>query len=110
MKTIKTKAEVRAVRAKKYILHVGTAVVAMLALTVPALADDPVLPVISNFSTVMFAIVRAVGGILALWGIVQIALSLSQQNAQQRSIGIMELIGGLLVIFAKELLELIGAM
>ena len=50
-------------------------------------ADEP-LTVINNFSNLMFSIIRAVGMILAGWGVVQIGTSLKSHDATQRASGI----------------------
>lgn len=59
---------------------------------------------VSNF---MFSLIRAIGIILLGWGIVQVGLSLQSHNPSQRSNGFMTLAGGLIIAFAKEILNLI---
>ena len=51
----------------------------------------------------------AVGLILLGWGIVQIGLSLQSHDPSQRSQGFLTLAGGLVITFAKEILDLITA-
>lgn len=77
-------------------------------LTTPAFATggDP-LAVINNLSAFIFSLIRAVGMILLGWGIVQVGLSLQSHDPSQRSQGFLTLAGGLVVTFAKEILELI---
>ena len=84
-------------------------VVAMVcACTVPALAaeGDP-LTVVNNLSTFIFGLIRAVGLILLGWGIVQVGLSLQSHYPSQRSNGFLTLAGGIVITFAKEILDLI---
>lgn len=69
-------------------------------------ADDP-LTVIDNLSTFIFSIIRAIGMILLGWGIVQIGLALKSHDASQRANGFLTLAGGIIITFAKEILELI---
>lgn len=69
-------------------------------------ADEP-LAVINNFSNLMFSIIRAVGMILAGWGVVQIGTSLKSHDATQRASGIWCLVGGILIMLAKEVLNII---
>ena len=69
-------------------------------------ADDP-LAVINNLSTFMFSIIRAIGMILLGWGIVQVGLSLKSHDASQRAQGFLTLAGGVIITFAKEILNLI---
>jgi hypothetical protein len=69
-------------------------------------ADDP-LEVINNLSTFIFSIIRAIGMILLGWGIVQIGLALKSHDPSQRANGFMTLAGGVIITFAKEILNLI---
>lgn len=69
-------------------------------------ADDP-LTVINNLSTFMFGIIRAIGMILLGWGIVQVGLALKSHDASQRANGFLTLAGGIIITFAKEILDLI---
>ena len=84
------------------------AVVAVCCLATPALAatTDP-LAVIGNLNTFIFSVIRAVGLILLGWGIVQIGLSLQSHDPSQRSQGFLTLAGGIIITFAKEILDLI---
>ena len=69
-------------------------------------ADDP-LTVVNNLSTFIFGLIRAVGIILLGWGIVQVGLSLQSHDPSQRSNGFLTLAGGIVITFAKEILDLI---
>lgn len=69
-------------------------------------ANDP-LAVINNLSTFIFSIVRAIGMILMLWGIVQIGMALKSHDPSQRASGFMTLAGAVIITFAKEILDLI---
>ena len=71
-------------------------------------ADDP-LVVVENLSTFIFSLIRAVGLILLGWGIVQVGLSLQSHDPSQRSQGFLTPAGGLVITFAKEILDLITA-
>lgn len=71
-----------------------------------AYAADPV-GVINNLSTFMFSVIRAIGLILLGFGIVQIGLSLKSHDPSQRANGFMTLAGGVIIMFAKEILDLI---
>ena len=64
-------------------------------------ASDP-LAVINNLSTFIFALIRAIG-----FGIVQIGLSLKSHDPSQRANGFLTLAGGVIITFAKEILNLI---
>ena len=69
-------------------------------------ASDP-LGAISNLSDFIFALIRAIGLILLGWGVVQVGLSFQSHDPSQRSQGFLTLAGGLVVTFAKEILDLI---
>ena len=69
-------------------------------------ADDP-LSVVNNLSTFIFGLIRAIGMILLGWGIVQVGLSLKSHDPSQRANGFLTLAGGIVITFAKEILNLI---
>ena len=76
------------------------------AVPVFATGGDP-LTVINNLSNFIFGLIRAVGVILAGWGIVQIGLSVQSHVPSQRSNGFLTFAGGVIIMFAKEILNLI---
>lgn len=78
--------------------------------TTPAFAtgSDP-LGVVNNLSSFIFSLIRAIGFILLGWGVVQVGLSFQGHDPSQRSQGFLTLAGGLVVTFAKEILDLITA-
>ena len=71
-------------------------------------ASDP-LTAVNNLSTFIFSLIRAIGLILLGWGVVQVGLSFQSHDPSQRSQGFLTLAGGLVVTFAKEILDLITA-
>lgn len=73
---------------------------------VHAEGGDP-LTVVNNFSNFIFSIIRAVGMIMLGFGIVQIGLSLKSHDPSQRSNGLLAFAGGLMIVFAKEILNII---
>ena len=92
-------------------LRCGFALYAVAALAcclvTPALAAGDPLAVIDNLNTFIFSIIRAVGLILLGWGIVQVGLSLQSHDPSQRSQGFLTLAGGIIITFAREILDLI---
>lgn len=74
---------------------------------VPVYATSDPLTVINNLSDFMFALVRAVGMILLGFGIVQVGLSLKSHDPSQRANGFMTVAGGIIIVFAKEILSII---
>lgn len=71
-------------------------------------AEDPV-SVVNNLSTFIFSLIRAIGLILLGFGIVQVGLSLKSHDPSQRANGFLTLAGGIIITFAKEILDLIMA-
>ena len=69
-------------------------------------ANDPV-TVVNNFSDFMFGMIRAIGMILLGFGIVQVGLSLKSHDPSQRANGFMTVAGGIVITFAKEILNII---
>ena len=69
-------------------------------------AGDP-LAVVNNLSTFIFGLIRAIGMILLGFGIVQVGLSLKSHDPSQRANGFLTLAGGIIITFAKEILDLI---
>ncbi len=78
-------------------------------LSTTALAASDPLAVVNNLSTFIFSLIRAIGLILLGWGVVQVGLSFQSHDPSQRSQGFLTLAGGLVVTFAKEILDLITA-
>ena len=78
----------------------------VLALPVLAAPSDP-LAVINNLSSFIFSLIRAIGLILLGFGILQVGLSLKSHDPSQRSNGFLTLAGGIVITFAKEILDLI---
>lgn len=77
--------------------------------SIPAFAASDPLGVVNNLSDFIFSLIRAIGLILLGWGVVQVGLSFQSHDPSQRSQGFLTLAGGLVVTFAKEILDLITA-
>lgn len=86
---------------------ITVAVLSAMSLTAFA-AGDP-LTVVNNLSDFIFGLIRAIGLILLGFGIVQIGLSLKSHDPSQRANGFLTLAGGVIITFAKEILNLITA-
>lgn len=94
-------------RIKKTIaIIICLSMVLSLGIVAYATGGDP-LTVVNNLSTFIFGLIRAVGLILLGWGIVQVGLSLQSHDPSQRSNGFLTLAGGIVITFAKEILDLI---
>ena len=57
----------------------------------------------------IFSLIRAIGLILLGFGVVQVGLSLKSHDPSQRANGFLTLAGGVIITFAKEILDLIMA-
>ena len=77
------------------------------AAAVPVFAASDPIGVVNNLSEFIFGLIRAVGIILLGWGIVQVGLSFQSHDPSQRSNGFLTLAGGVIITFAKEILNLI---
>ena len=71
-----------------------------------AAGGDPI-TVVNNLSDFIFGLIRAVGLIILGWGIVQVGMSFQSHDPSQRSNGFLTLAGGVIITFAKEILNLI---
>lgn len=94
---------------KGFKLYAGiiASVAALAVLGVIAFAADDPVAVVNNLSTFIFGLVRAVGLILLGFGIVQVGLSLKSHDPSQRANGFLTVAGGIIITFAKEILNLI---
>lgn len=82
------------------------ALVTGMSVTAFAAGEDP-LSVVNNLSDFIFGLIRAIGLILLGFGIVQVGLSLKSHDPSQRANGFLTLAGGVIITFAKEILNLI---
>ena len=94
-------------RKLKLLFKVFSVLTLILNLSTPVYAAGDPITVINNLSTFMFGLIRAIGIILLGWGIVQVGMSLQSHDPSQRSNGFLTLAGGLIITFAKEILDLI---
>ena len=78
----------------------------IMSFATPVFADDP-LSAINGLSTFIFSAIKAIGMILLGFGIVQIGLSLKSHDASQRANGFLTFFGGVIIAFAKDILDLI---
>ena len=89
----------------KMVLMVMAVVMCMMTNTVLA-AGDP-LSTINSLSDFIFSAIKAIGLILLGFGIVQIGLSLKSHDASQRANGFLTFFGGVIIAFAKDILDTI---
>lgn len=94
-------------RTKKVFCIYCVLVLVITLFAVPAYAANDPLTVVNNLSDFIFGLIRAIGMILLGFGIVQIGLSLKSHDPSQRANGFLTLAGGVIITFAKEILNLI---
>lgn len=82
-------------------------VVFLFTSTTAFAADNNPLTVVNNLSEFLFSMIRAIGVIILAFGIVQIGLSLKSHDPSQRANGFLTFFGGVVIMFAKEILTLI---
>lgn len=84
------------------------AVTALCSMGITAFAANDPIAVVNNLSDFIFGLIRAIGMILLGFGIVQVGLSLKSHDPSQRANGFLTLAGGIIITFAKEILNLIA--
>ena len=92
---------------KKPMILYQMAVIGMTVGGMTAFASGDPVAVINNLSTFIFSVIRAIGMILLGFGIVQVGLSLKSHDPSQRANGFLTLAGGVIITFAKEILNMI---
>ena len=97
-------------RGFKFYCALCVILIMLCSLAMPVFAsettNDP-LTVINNLSDFVFGLIRAVGMITLGFGIVQVGLSLKSHDPSQRANGFLTLAGGVVITFAREILNLI---
>ena len=92
---------------RKAVFFAYTALILIVNLITPIYAANDPVTVVNNFSEFMFGLIRAIGMILLGFGIVQVGLSLKSHDPSQRANGFMTVAGGIIITFAKEILNII---
>ena len=109
MKNIK-KFEERLGKKKLKLFRIGAVGIFSMAIllsgNVVLAADDP-LSVVNNLSNFIFGLIRAIGMIILAFSVVQIGLSIKSHDPSQRANGFLTFAGGIVITFAKEILNMI---
>lgn len=101
---MKKKMNLRKIEKILKVVNVG-AVLLMMSTPVYA-AEDP-LSVITNLSTFIFGVIRAIGMIITGMGILQFGLAIKSHDPSQRDNGLISIAGGILIVFSKTILDYI---
>ena len=104
-KTIQRIAKAQKILRKAKLVLMVLAVM-MTALTGTVFAADP-LGTINSLSDFIFSAIKDIGLILLGFGVVQIGLSLKSHDASQRANGFLTFFGGVIIAFAKDILDMI---
>ena len=92
---------------KQIYLVTATTIALACTLAMPAFAANDPLATINALSDFVFSAIKAIGAILLGFGIVQIGLALKSHDAGQRAEGFMTFFGGVIIYFAKDILDMI---
>ena len=92
---------------RKTLFVTYVALIMVSAITTPIYAANDPVTVVNNITDFMFGMIRAIGMILLGFGIVQVGLSLKSHDPSQRANGFMTVAGGIVITFAKEILNII---
>lgn len=92
---------------RKVVFYAYIALILITSFITPVYAANDPVTVVNNFSDFMFGLIRAIGMILLGFGIVQVGLSLKSHDPSQRANGFMTVAGGIVITFAKEILNII---
>ena len=92
---------------KRGAIIIGYVIALNVAQQVQAFAADDPISIVNNLSNFIFGLIKAVGMIILGFGIVQVGMSLKSHDPTQRANGIMTLAGGIVITFAKEILNII---
>lgn len=94
----------KVLKKSKMVLMIMAVVMCLMTNTV--FAASP-LDTINSLSDFIFSAIKAIGLILLGFGIVQIGLSLKSHDASQRANGFLTFFGGVIIAFAKDILDMI---
>ena len=104
MKTNKIAKIQKNLRKVKLTLMAAACLLSLFSTT--ALAADP-LTTINNLSDFIFSAIKAIGMIMLGFGIVQIGMAMKSHDASQRATGFLTFFGGVVIVFAKDILDMI---
>lgn len=92
----------------RYARYAVCAVMLMLLMAAPVYAAGSIESSIASLNTLIRSVVKAIGGIATLWGVVQLGIAMKGHDAAQRSTALLTIAGGLMIFFAPEILDTIA--
>jgi len=96
---------------KRIIKYIYITLIILCNFALPVLAEesaggDP-LTAIDNLSTFVFALIKAIGIVILGLGVVQFGMALKSHDPSQRANGLLGIAGGLMITFAKEIINIV---
>ena len=88
-------------------LRLTLLVLTVCSSTMPIAFANSALDSINNLSDFIFSALKAIGMIILGFGVLQVGLCIQSHDASQRSQGFLCVFGGLVIYFAKDILDLI---
>lgn len=93
---------------KRVLVTVGMGLLFLLSITCVSYGATGIEGSIENLNNLIRVVVKAIGGIATLWGVVQLGISMKGHDAAQRSTALLAIAGGLMIFFAPEILDTIA--
>src|SRR5699024_4800965 len=95
-------------RIKRAYIRAAALVLMCAVLPMSAYAADDPLTIVNNLSDFIFSCILAIGIIILGWGVEQVGISVQSHEDSQMTQGLRCRFGGLLMVFAKEILAAIS--
>lgn len=89
-------------------IYLSCVLIIILIITTPEVfaTEDP-LQIINNLSDFVFSVIRGIGSIVLAFGVVQFGMSFKSQDPSQRTNGVMSIVGGIIILCSKYILNII---
>lgn len=97
---------------KNYKIYTALSIILnILALSLPILAGGSGVSEVDTAGrtilNIVFFIVRVFGAVVAMWGAVEMGLGIKAQDPVQRANGVKGLLGGIIILFSKEIISVV---
>lgn len=89
------------------ILVIAVCILLLSTVAFAAEGDTDAIGAMNNLVELLYGVTRVIGVVMILWGVVQLGISLAQHDPSQRVTAFMFIVGGILILFAKEIISLI---
>jgi len=96
-------------RSRRAIAVLAVAFIVLICAALPVFAANEAEEALNKTNDLIFGIVRTIGIGMCGWAIFEIGKSLHSHDGASRVVAMGTLAGGLVMVFAKQLLSLIGA-